>query len=272
MSAAEISYFHNHAREICLANLEDPEDAGKAATEFFKRHDKNIDAMRDSQNPDGGITTAFFGRMVTADYAEGGQAAVFVSHALTTHEEESERDFFVGIDDLTGVAGHISDNSELNSGIFYGYVVIDLPQLFRNTRGWTENPIEQCGVGVEYLAHLIAAESMGAKHGSTAPFAYASLVLAEVGSRQPRSLAEAFQRAVPPDTGATTEALLRYLQDVDDNYGKHEDRRLMVFESMLETESSHTLPKNLESLNIARSTMPELGGWLREQVLAHAGG
>ena len=47
---------------------------------------------------------------------------------------------------------------------------------------------------VEHLIHLIATVSPGAKLGSTAPYSYADLMLIEIGTRQPRSLANAFRK------------------------------------------------------------------------------
>ena len=46
---------------------------------------------------------------------------------------------------------------------------------------------------VHNLLHLIATVTPGAKLGSTAPYACADLMLVEAGSRQPRSLANAFR-------------------------------------------------------------------------------
>ena len=50
---------------------------------------------------------------------------------------------------------------------------------------------------MQNLLHLIATVSPGAKRGSTAPFEWAKFMLVEAGDWQPRSLAGAFQNALP---------------------------------------------------------------------------
>ena len=161
-----------------------------------------------------------FGRMVTSDPDANTDAAVHVAHAFTVHKEEAETDYFTVVDDLergTG-AGGIFD-TEINAGLFYLYVVIDMPVLLANLAG----DVPLAGKVIEHLAHLIATVSPGAKKGSTAPYAYADFVLAEAGSRQPRSLANAFRDAVkPPSVAAATAALGSHLAALDAMYGARE--------------------------------------------------
>ena len=81
---------------------------------------------------------------------------------------------------------------------------------------------------VEHLIHLIATVSPGAKLGSTAPYSYANLMLVEAGSRQPRSLANAFREPVEkPQVGEAAEALSGHLSKLDAAYGARESRRIM---------------------------------------------
>jgi len=98
-------------------------------------------------------------------------------------------------------------DTALASGLYYGYVVVDVRQLVENLEGIDA---EKCFAAdtraerrdlaarvVEHLLHLIATVSPGAKRGSTAPFDWAKLLLVEAGDWQPRSLAGAFQDALP---------------------------------------------------------------------------
>lgn len=145
------------------------------------------------------LDTALFGRMVTSDLFNRVDAAVGVAHAFTTHAEEAETDYFTAVDTLKDAdddagAGTIQD-TELTSGVFYQYAVLDMEQLRANL------------VGCEHLAdrlarHLVmamATVSPGAKRGSTAPYAWAELVLLERGPAQPRTLANAFLKPVRAD-------------------------------------------------------------------------
>lgn len=176
-----------------------------------------------------GLETALFGRMVTSDPEANIDAAIHVAHAFTVHEEESESDYFTVVDDLrsadpseAGTAGIF--DTELTSGLFYGYVVVDVPALVANLGGESDLAAKVA----EHLVHLIATVSPGAKKGSTAPYAYADLMLVEAGNRQPRTLAGAFRAAVPlgaEDLLATAaERLARELQSLDGAYGQAETR------------------------------------------------
>ena len=150
--------------------------------------------LRENCSLPGGLVAALFGRMVTSDVEANIDAAVHVAHAFTVHEEESESDYFTVVDDLHRIeddagADHIGE-SELTSGLFYGYVVLDREMLLRNLGGDSEMACEV----TRRLIHLIATVSPGAKLGSTAPYDYASWLLIEAGEHQPRSMAEAFRK------------------------------------------------------------------------------
>lgn len=143
-----------------------------------------------------GLEAALFGRMVTSDPDANTDAAIHVAHAFTVHPQESENDYFTVVDDLRVEAGEAGSggifDTELTSGLYYGYVVVDVPLLVANLAG----DADLAGKVVQHLVHLIATVSPGAKKGSTAPYAYADLMLVEAGSRQPRTLAGAFRKAV----------------------------------------------------------------------------
>lgn len=143
------------------------------------------------------VDTALFGRMVTSDNFARVDAAVSVAHALTTHEEASETDYFTAVDTLKTTdddagAGLIQD-TELSSGVFYLYAVVDMNQLRDNLVGFDDGAAETLA---RNLVRVMATHSPGAKKGSTAPFSFAEFVLIERGSGQPRTLANAFRKAV----------------------------------------------------------------------------
>ena len=174
--------------------------------------------------------------MVTSDPAANIDAAVHVAHAFTVHPEESESDYFSVVDDLQrddedAGAAHIGD-TELTAGLFYGYAVVDVPALISNLQGcnaqdWLSADRSMGAKVVQHLIHLIATVSPGAKLGSTAPYAYADLMLLEIGARQPRSLANAFRNPPQAQTTDASAALTAYLTQLDSAYGARETRRLM---------------------------------------------
>ncbi len=235
----EVEYLREKAVAICAEHPHNAEGAKKAAEDLFstrRGEGRNFATFRDSARLPAGLEGALFGRMVTSDPGANIDAAVHVAHAFTVHREESESDYFSVVDDLQGKdedagAAHIGD-MELTAGLFYGYVVIDVPGLVSNLEGCTADDWESAdktlaGKVVEHLVHLIATVSPGAKLGSTAPYACADLMLIEAGSRQPRSLANAFRKPVPAQVDAATVALSEYLGKLDAAYGAKEARRVM---------------------------------------------
>lgn len=236
----EVEFLHAEALAICAEHAGDAKAAGAAAAELFKGQRSNFRAFRQSTRLPAGLEGALFGRMVTSDPAANIDAAIHVAHAFTVHPEESESDYFSVVDDLQADAddpgaAHIGD-MELTAGLFYGYVVVDLPALVSNLEGcdpqaWDGADKSLAAKVVEHLVHLIATVSPGAKLGSTAPYAYADLMLIEAGSRQPRSLANAFRTPTPAQTADAAAALTGYLNKLDGAYGRRETRRLMSLEA-----------------------------------------
>jgi len=214
----------------------------EAVAAWLKEKDekKNIETMIKHGS---GLESALFGRMVTSDVLTSRDAAVYVAHAFTVHEAQVENDYFTVVDDLLRESGELGSagifDTELASGLYYGYVVVDVPQLVANLEGVK---IEDCfKVGpdqrelaakvVHHLLHLIATVSPGAKRGSTAPFEWAKLMLVEAGDWQPRSLAGAFQNALNTDGDKIRERavgeLANELQRLDAAYGAHSERRFL---------------------------------------------
>lgn len=142
------------------------------------------------------LDTAMFGRMVTSDVFARVDAAVSVAHAFTTHAGAAENDYFTAVDTLKGddddAGAGLINETELTTGVFYTYAVIDMNQLRANL-GEQGPDAERLARG---LVQAMATVSPGAKRGSTAPYAYAEFVLLERGPAQPRTLANAFLRPV----------------------------------------------------------------------------
>ena len=237
----EVEYLEAKARAICEEHVDDAKAAGVAAKLLFqaaRRNEErdNFAAFRQQATLPGGLIGALFGRMVTSDPGANIDAAVHVSHAFTVHAEESESDYFSVVDDLQepdedAGAAHIGD-MELTAGLFYGYVVVDVPGLVSNLEGcdasdWQNGDRELAAKVVHNLVHLIATVSPGAKLGSTAPYAAADLMLIEAGNRQPRSLANAYREPTAARTDAAMDALESQLAALDDCYGVKEARRVM---------------------------------------------
>lgn len=222
----EIAWLQSEAKRLTDEAGGDAKQAETLAVAWRKDFRDNIKAMREVTTLPGGLTSALFGRMVTSDPEANITAPVHVAHAFTVHGEESESDYFTAVDDLAEDApgADTIQETELTSGLYYGFVVVDLNGLMDNLGPAAD---ELAGPVLHNLVHLIAEVSPGAKLGSTAPYSRAGFMLLEAGDRQPRSLAEAFQTPADPEPKAASAALAAHLGALDAAYNTGEERRFL---------------------------------------------
>ena len=264
LGVAEYAYLTKIAIEVGK-QVESAATARQAFLLRLKTEQANLSAMPLNC----GLESALFGRMVTSDVLASRDAAVYVAHAFTVHEAQVENDYFTVVDDLLREAGELGSagifDTELASGLYYGYVVVDVPQLIANLEGeagkdWANLPTEKrelAGRVVQHLLHLIATVSPGAKRGSTAPFDWAKFLLVEVGDWQPRSLAGAFQNALPTDHAALRETAVQMLADeigkLDEAYGATLDRSFLALDKV-------SVP------NAQRMSLSDLATWVQAYI------
>jgi CRISPR system Cascade subunit CasC len=216
-----------------------------------------------------GLVSALFGRMVTSDVLASRDAAVYVAHAFTVHEAQVENDYFTVVDDLVQESEELGSagifDTELASGLYYGYVVVDVPQLIANLEGekasdWSTLPADKrelTGRVVQHLLHLIATVSPGAKRGSTAPFEWAKFMLVEAGDWQPRSLAGAFQNALSLRQSSIRQAAVTKISEeigkLDAAYGAPLERRFLALDDA-------AVP------NAERLPLTQLADWVKAMI------
>ena len=262
----EIAWMRENAERILSENA-DAKSAQAAADGWIKEGRANLNQLREQTALSASLEAALFGRMVTSDTRANTDAAIHVAHAFTVHEEQPELDYFTVVDDLrsreegddAGAAGVF--DTELTSGLYYGYVVVDLPLLVSNLTGcdrkdWAgEQDRGLAARVVENLVYLVAEVSPGAKKGSTAPYSRAELVLVEAGDRQPRTLANAFRDPVKLDHGLNAsigrraaDAMLKHLTDMDAVYETGEARR-------------HAALPDLQLAGVDTGSLAALAGW-----------
>ena len=139
---------------------------------------------------------ALFGRMLASKPEFNTEAAAQVAHAITVNKIAVEDDYFTAVDDLNkGIedmgAGHIGE-TEFAAGVFYLYVCINRDLLLSNI----QNDEELAARTLRALVEATATIAPTGKQNSFASRAYASYILAEKGSGQPRSLSVAFLKPV----------------------------------------------------------------------------
>ena len=267
----EINYLSDNARSLADQHPNDAAAATKAAEDFFNTNrepGKNVRAMTDSVKMPAGLVTGLFGRLVLSNSNYTTDGAVHVAHSMSVHQQEAEMDYFSVVDDLhtreEGAGAALTAETELTSGLYYGYVVIDLPGMISNIEAclpeeWQDADRTLAAQVVEKLITTIATVSPGAKLGSTAPYACAEFVLVEIGEHQPRTLMNAFRKPVASaQMDDSIETLVDYLQRVDDKYGRHEERAYM------------SVPR-IDDLSVPGATslrLPDLASWVSQAILS----
>ena len=145
---------------------------------------------------DGAADIAMFGRMLADDPDFNRDAAVQISHAMTTHRALVEDDFYTAVDDLKkpsedAGAGFVGE-SGFGSGVFYIYACVNTSLLLENLAEDFSLAAKATGALVEALA----TSTPSGKRNSFAHQTFASFIMAEKGDRQPRSLAGAFFKPI----------------------------------------------------------------------------
>ena len=175
---------------------------------------------------DGAADVAMFGRMLADAPDFNREAAVQISHALTTHRALVEDDFYTAVDDLKtsaedAGAGFVGD-AGLGSGIYYIYACIDTGLLIENLAG----DRDLAARAAEALTEALAVSTPSGKKNSFAHQNRAELIRAEKGSQQPRSLAGAFFKPVSGDLKAGSIAALADMAGkLDAAYGTCSDEQ-----------------------------------------------
>ena len=255
----EVNFLLNGARKALVENPDDPDAAATDVKEIFNPKGPNFRTFIQQVQNAIGTKTALFGRMSTSDHYSGIDGAIHVSHSSTVHAEETESDFFSSLDDLATrpnstrpQSSHIGE-VEINSGIYYGCVVVDIPQLVSNLEGcspkqWHQADRTMAGNVVHNLIYLISLVTPAAKLGSTAAYGKAQFMLVETGDTIPTNYANAYQIPSEPNFQAAADQLANFIQGQDNFLGLLNKRR---FGSSFETSMPQAEKLNLDQLAVA---------------------
>lgn len=182
-------------------------------------NDEEVKLLRKEQRS---VDMALFGRMLASSPEFNVEAACQVSHALGVSAVTVESDFFTAVDDLNNKeedagSGHMGEQG-FASALFYTYVCISRDLLVGGNEELAKRTIAA-------LTETALTVSPTGKQNSFASRAYATYALAEVGQKQPRSLAAAFFQPVR-DTDQIPAAITRLKQQrasFDSVYGNCAD-------------------------------------------------
>lgn len=173
------------------------------------------------RSADGAVDIAMFGRMLADNPDFNRDAAVQVSHAITTHRAEAEDDHFTAVDDLKtredDMGGaHLGEHG-FGSGVYYLYACVNCDLLVENLGG----DRALAARGLRALVRAIATATPSGKQNSHAHRPRAGYIRAEIGSDAPRDLTGAFFAPVKGEDlfGASARALEKTAADIDRAYG-----------------------------------------------------
>src|SRR3989454_1623526 len=139
---------------------------------------------------------ALFGRMLADKPRYNTEAACQVAHAVSVHKVAVEDDYFTAVDDLNtreedAGSAHIGEQG-FAAGLFYLYACVNC-DLLKDNLSHDEGLVQKT---LRALTKAAATIAPGGKQNSFGSRAHASYILAEKGSRQPRSLSVAFLKPV----------------------------------------------------------------------------
>ena len=176
---------------------------------------------------DGAADVAMFGRMLADDPDFNREAAIQLSHAITTHKAVVEDDYYTAVDDLKRPtedmgAGFVGE-AGFGSGVYYLYACIDTNLLVKNLAG--DRTLARRVV--QATVEAFATASPSGKRNSYNHHARAGYIRAEAGQTQPRSLAAAFLKPVTGVDlmGASVAALEKMAEKIDRAYSPQADAK-----------------------------------------------
>jgi len=177
------------------------------------------------RSADGAVDIAMFGRMLADNPGFNREAAVQVSHAITTHRAQSEDDYFTAVDDLKKASddaggAHLGEHS-FGSGVYYLYACVNCDLLVDNLAG----DKALAARGLRALVRAMATATPTGKQNSHAHRPRAGYVRAEIGNSAPRDLTGAFFAPVKGDDllQVSIEALTDMAGAIDQAYGPAAD-------------------------------------------------
>lgn len=255
----EINWLRDQAASV-MKSAATADEARSRIGSLFRTTGKdgsNIRAFREATRLAAGIDAAVFGRLITADRSASIRSALYVSHPFGVSAIETEVDYFQVMDDLASGAAAYAGETELTTGIYYGYICVDLPALVSNLEGvepdeWLDADRSLAAEITRRIVMLAATVSPGAMRSQTAPFSYASTVLVETGESQPRQLSGAYIETCTPTPEDAERRLLKHLEDMDRRYGRNENRMLCPARQTPDAETS---------------SVPEIAEWSARSII-----
>lgn len=169
---------------------------------------KDKKTIQEIFNSNPAIDIALFGRMVVDDPYLNEDASCQVAHSISTHEIQTEFDFYTAVDDLSpqdnagaGMLGTI----EFNSSTMYRYANVAVHD-FLNQVGDKEATINALKAFVEAFSNSLPTGMLNSFANQTLP----QFIMVSIRSDRPVSLVSAFEEPVRSKEGYVEESIKTY--------------------------------------------------------------
>lgn len=163
-----------------------------------------------SENP--AVDIAMFGRMVADDPSLNEDASVQVAHAISTHEVQTEFDYYTAVDELApeenpgaGMIGTI----EYNSSSLYRYANISMHELARQL-GNKEQAVAAAKLFIQAFANSMPTGKANTFANQTLP----QLLMINIRQDRPVNLVTAFEKPIRSRTGNVAPSIDRLFDEV----------------------------------------------------------
>lgn len=172
---------------------------------------KDKKTIQEIFNSNPAIDIALFGRMVADDPYLNEDASCQVAHSISTHEIQTEFDFYTAVDDLSpqdnagaGMLGTI----EFNSSTMYRYANVAVHD-FLNQVGDKESTINALKAFVEAFSNSLPTGMLNSFANQTLP----QFIMVSIRSDRPVSLVSAFEEPVRSKEGYVEESIKKLTKE-----------------------------------------------------------
>lgn len=172
--------------------------------------DKKVIKQIFCENP--AVDIALFGRMVADDPSMNEDASAQVAHAISTHEVQTEFDFYTAVDDLSqednagaGMLGTV----EYNSSTLYRYANVAIHEL-KNQLGDKEQTIDAVKLFIQAFTNSMPTGKSNTFANQTIP----SLLMINIRDDRPVNLVTAYENPVISRTGNLKPSIQRLFDEV----------------------------------------------------------
>ncbi|MDO5649796.1 MAG: type I-E CRISPR-associated protein Cas7/Cse4/CasC [Gallicola sp.] len=158
------------------------------------------------------LDIALFGRMVASNQVLGVDASSQVAHGISTHEVNTEFDFYTAVDDLnpedTSGAGMLG-TIEYNSSTLYRYANVSAHELNKQLQEESESTVEAISMFIESFIKSVPTGHINSFAHQTVPQA----VVVSVRKDRPVNLVTAFEEPVRSKGGYVKESIKRLSEE-----------------------------------------------------------